>query len=114
MGPGSRSLGLLQRAEYSEMPSTVSVCLLPPGGNTSTGHDWMYLGSYCSSMSLNACVYGLHLDLQLQCISFILEMFINVLLLFNFIIGTFFFFFPPCIVTKFFFLLLVYIFCFLS
>lgn len=39
-------------------------------------------------MSLNACEYGLHLDLQLQCIEFYFRNFLYVLLLFMFIIGT--------------------------
>lgn len=39
-------------------------------------------------MSLNACEYGLHLDLQLQCIEFYFRNFLYVLLLFMFMIGT--------------------------
>lgn len=71
------------------MPSTVNVCLLPAGGNRSAGHDWMHQGCSSSIMSLNACVYGLHLDLQIAVHQeFYFRNFLNVLLLFNFIIGT--------------------------
>lgn len=94
--------------EYSKMPSTVNGGLLPPGGNTSAGHEWMYQGSCCSSiMSLSACVWtslGFAIAVHQE---FYFRNFLNVLLLFNFIIGTFF---PPCIVTNF-FQLLVLIFC---
>jgi len=53
------------RRPNSQMPSTVNVCLLPAGGNKSAGQDWMHQGCSSLIMSLNACVYGLHLDLQI-------------------------------------------------